>query len=151
MTAMNTSLVCPHNPLLVSVLIEKNQHAFSNEGPLTNAVFRLECRSSPYRFDGDICTTAQAPLATEERAASCQPINNLAQDPQWQIADSWLQFKLRAMPFGEKAKAVWPLRLATRKRQVVIIRRSDNAASGKLVWNQLKSAPDHFCVALFQL
>ena len=33
----------------------------------TKAAFRLACRSPHCRFYGDFCTTAQAPLATEER------------------------------------------------------------------------------------
>ena len=42
-----------------------------------NAAFRLACRSPHCRFDGDICSTAQAPLAT----ASSQSINILAALP----------------------------------------------------------------------
>ena len=34
-----------------------------------NAAFRLACRSPHCHFEGDFCTTAQAPLATEERAS----------------------------------------------------------------------------------
>ena len=41
------------------------------------------------------------------------------------------------MPFDEKAKAAWPLRDATLKRQEVIRRHSSNAVSSMLVWNQL--------------
>ena len=44
------------------------------------------------------------------------------------------------MPRGEKAKATWPLRAATLKRLAVIRRWSGNAASGKLVWKQLKAS-----------
>ena len=34
--------------------------------------FRLACRSPHCRFDGDFCTTAQAPLAAEERPSGEQ-------------------------------------------------------------------------------
>ena len=57
--------------------------------------------------------------------------------PPRQIADSWILFNSGAMPLGEKAKAAWPLRLATLKQQAMIMRHSGKAASGKLVgWNQ---------------
>ena len=113
-----------------------------------NAAFRLVCRSPqrPHcRFDGDICSTAQGPLAAEERPSSKQrPANQSISSPlcsQWQIADSWLLFNFGAMPSGEKAKAAWPLRAATLKRQTVIRRWSGDAASGRLVWNQLNCRP----------
>ena len=57
------------------------------------------------------------------------------------ILDPALLFNLGAMPLGDKAKAVWPLRAATLKQQAMITRQSGKAASGKaasgkLVWNQ---------------
>ena len=54
----------------------------------TYAAFRLTCRLPHCRFDDDICTTAQAPLAAEgwpsgkqRQAASSQLIDNLAALP----------------------------------------------------------------------
>ena len=37
---------------------------------IPNAAFRLTCRLRHCCFDGDICTTEQAPCATERKAAS---------------------------------------------------------------------------------
>ena len=106
---------------------------------LCNAAFRLASR-----FDGDFCTTAQAPLAAEERPSGKQRQANQSITsplcPQRQIADSWLLFNFRAMPRGEKAKAAWPLRAATLKQQAVIRRWSNIAASGSVVWNQLNAS-----------
>ena len=58
----------------------------------SDAAFRLACRSPHCRFDGDICSTAQAPLATEGRPSGKQrEANQLISSPlcsQRQIADS---------------------------------------------------------------
>ena len=104
------------------------------------AAFRLACRLPHCRFDGDFCTTAQAPLAAEGWPSGKQRHANrlitLPLCPPRQIADSWILFNSGAMPLGDKAKATWPLRAATLKQQAMITRRSGKAASGKLVWNQ---------------
>ena len=90
-----------------------------------NAACRLACRSPHCRFDVDICSTAQAPLAAEGRPSGKQrQANQLISSPlcpQRQIADSLLLFNLRAMPRGEKAKAAWlaELQRATLKRQAM--------------------------------
>ena len=107
----------------------------------SNAAFRLACHSPHCRFDGDFCTTAQAPLATEGRPISGkQRLANKSITPplcpRRQTADSWILFNSGAMPFGDKAKAACPLRAVTLKQQAMIMRRSGKAASGKLVWNQ---------------
>ena len=96
--------------------------------------------SSPHcRFDGDFCTTAQAPLTAKERPSSEQRQANQAFTsllcPQRHTADSWLVFNLRVMLLGGKAKAAWPLRVATLKQQAVIRRWNGNVVSGRLVWN----------------
>ena len=54
------------------------------------------------------------------------------------------------MPLGDKAKAAWPLRAATRKQQAMITRRSGKAASGKLVWKKAKhsGSPDSVSVGI---
>ena len=105
--------------------------------PMLYVGFRLACRLPHCRFDGDFCTTAQAPLATEGWPSGKQRHANrsitLPLCPPRQIADSWIQFNSGAMPLGDKAKATWPLRAATLKQQAMIMRRSGN---GKLVWNQ---------------
>ena len=87
----------------------------------SNAAFRLACHLSLCRFNGDFCTTAQAPLTTEGRPSGKQRLANKSITPplcpQRQTTDSWILFKSGAMPLGDKAKA----------------------ASSKLVWNQHKS------------
>ena len=97
------------------------------------AAFRLACRSQHYRFDDDICTTAQAPLAAEGWPSGKQQLANrlitLPLCPPRQIAESWILFNSGAMPLSDKAKAAWPLRAATLKQQTMIIRRSGKAAS----------------------
>ena len=107
-----------------------------------NAAFRLACRSQHCRFDDDICTTAQLPLAAERWPSSNQRLANelitLLLCPPWQIAYSWLQFNSEAMPLGDKPKRRGRWELQTMKQQAVITRRSGKAASGKLVWNQHK-------------
>ena len=109
---------------------------------LINAGFRLTCRLPHCRFDDDICSTAQAPLAAEGWPSGKQRQANrsitLPLCPPRQIADSWIWFNSGAMPLGDKAKAALPLRAATLKQQAMITRRSGKAASGKLVWNQHK-------------
>ena len=98
-----------------------------------NAGFRLTCRLPHYRFDDDICLTAQAPLAAEGWPSGKQrPANRsitLPLCPSRQIADSWILFNSGAMPLGDKAKAALPLRAATLKQQAMITRHSGNAAS----------------------
>ena len=94
------------------------------------------------RFDDDVCSTVQAPLATEGWPSGKQHQANrsitLPLCPQRQIADSWILFNSGAMLLGDKAKVALPLRAATLKQQVMITRHSGKAASGKLVWNQHK-------------
>ena len=101
----------------------------------TNATFRLACRSPHCRFDGDFCSTAQAPLAAEERPSSGQRQANQSITsplcPQRQTVDFYSTWT--AMSLGGKAKAAWPIRAATLKRQAVIRRCSSNVVSGKLV------------------
>ena len=94
--------------------------------PRAYAAFRLVCRSRYCCFDGDFCKTAQAPLAAakgrpsgKQRLANKSIIPPLY--PQWQTADSSQTLE---MPFGDKTKAVWPLRAETLKVQAMIKRRS---------------------------
>ena len=107
-----------------------------------NAGFRLTCRLPHCCFDDDICSTAQASLAAEGWPSGKQRQTNrsitLPLCPPRQIADSRILFNSGAMSLGDgdKAKAALPLRAATLKQQAMITRHSDNAASGKLVWNQ---------------
>ena len=104
------------------------------------AGFRLTCRLPHCRFDDDICSTAQAPLAAEgwPSGKQCQANRSITLPlcPPRQIADSWILFNSGAMPLGDKAKAALPLRAATLKQKAMITRHSGKAASGKLVWNQ---------------
>ena len=104
------------------------------------AGFRLTCRLPHCRFDDDISSTAQAPLAAEGWPSGKQRQANrsitLPLCPPRQIADSWILFNSGAMPLGDKATAALPLRAATLKQQAMITRHSGKAASGKLVWNQ---------------
>ena len=104
------------------------------------AAFRLAWRSPHCRFDDEICTTVQAPLAAEGWPSGKQHLANrsitLPLCPPRQIADSWILFNLGVMPLGDKAKAAWPLRAVTLKQQAMITWRSGKAASGKLVWNR---------------
>ena len=106
------------------------------------AGFRLTCRLPHCRFDDDICSTAQAPLAAEGWPSGKQRQANrsitLPLCPPRQITDSWILFNSGAMPLGDRAKAALPLRAATLKRQAMMTRHSGKAASGKLVWNQHK-------------
>ena len=107
---------------------------------MSYAAFWLACHSPHCRFDDDICTTAQAPLAAERwpsgKQRHAKRLITLPLCPPRQIADSWILFNSGAMPLSDKAKAVWPLRAATLKQQAMITRHSGKAASGKLVWNQ---------------
>ena len=106
---------------------------------------RLPCRINTccfsdylaaHRFDGNFCTTAQAPLTVEEGPSGEQhqayQSITLPFCPKRQTADSWLVLNLRAMSLSGKAKAAWLLRAATLKRQAVIRRWSGNAVSGWL-------------------
>ena len=108
-----------------------------------NAGFRLTCRLPHCRFDDDICSTVQAPLAAEGWPSGKQHQANrsitLPLCPPRQIADSWILFNSGAMPLCDKAKAALPLGAATLKQQAMITRHSGKVASGKLVWNQHKS------------
>ena len=112
-----------------------------------NAGFRLTCRLPHCRFDDDICSTAQAPLAAEEWPSGKQRQANrsitLPLCPPRQIADSWILFNSGAMPLGDKAKAALPLRAATLKQQAMITRHSGKAASNKLVWSQHNTSNVH--------
>ena len=105
------------------------------ESVKTNAGFRLACRSPHCRFDDDICSTAQAPLAAEGWPSGKQRLANrsitLPLCPPRQTTDGWILFNSGVMPLGEKAKVAWLLRAATLKQQAMITWRS-----GKLVWNQ---------------
>ena len=96
-----------------------------------NAAFRLACRSPHCRFDDDICTTAQAPLAAEAAEGWPSGKQRLANRsitlplcPPRQIAGSWILFNSGAIPLGNKAKAAWTLRATTLKQQAMITRRS---------------------------
>ena len=113
------------------------------------AGFRLTCRLPHCRFDDDICSTAQAPLAAAGWPSGKQRQANrsitLPLCPPRQIADSWILFNSGAMPLGDKAKAALPRRAATLKQQAMITRHSGKAASGKLVWNQ------HYSIFLMNL
>ena len=97
------------------------------------AAFRLACRLLHCCFDGDFCTTAQAPLAAEGWPSGKQRHANrsitLPLCPPRQITDSWILFNSGAMPLGDKAKAAWPLRAATLKQQAMITRCSGKAAT----------------------
>ena len=57
-----------------------------------NAAFRLACCSLHCRYDGDFCTTAQAPLAAERRPKGKQCLASKSITPplcpQQQTADS---------------------------------------------------------------
>ena len=117
--------------------------------PQTYAAFRLACRLPHCHFDDDICTTAQAPLATEGWPSGKQRHANrsitLPLCPPRQIDDSWILFNSGAMLLGAKAKLpVMPLRAATLKQQAMITWHSGKAASGKLVWNQHHGRMIHF-------
>ena len=118
---------------------------YSASKQLYNAAFRLACRSPHCRFDDDICTTAQAPLAAEWWPSSKQHLANrsitLPLCPPRQITDSWILFNLGAMLLGDKAKAEWSLRAATLKQQAMIMRCSGKAASSKLVWTSIRVGP----------
>ena len=107
-----------------------------------NAAFKPACCSPHCRFDDDICTTAQVPLATEGWPSGKQRHANrsitLPLCPPRQIADRIL-FNSGAMLLGDKAKAALSLRAATLKQQAMITRRSGKVASSKLVWNQHKT------------
>ena len=109
----------------------------------SNAAVRLACRLPHCRFDGDFCTTAQAPLAAEGWPSGKQRHANrsitLQLCPPRQTADSWILFNSGAMPLCDTAKVAWPLRAATLKQQTMITRRSGKAGSSKLVWNQHKA------------
>ena len=89
----------------------------------TNAGFRLTCRLPHCRFDDDICSTAQAPLAAEGWPSGKQRQANrsitLPLCPPRQIADSWILFNLGAIAARWKAKAALPLRAATLKQQAM--------------------------------
>ena len=104
------------------------------------AAFRLACRSPHCCFDGDICTTAKAPLATVGWPSGKQRLANrsitLPLCPLRQIADCWILFNSRAMLLGDKPKATLLLRAATLKQQAMITQHSGKAASSRLVWNQ---------------
>ena len=99
---------------------------------IINAGFRLTCRLPHCRFDDDICSTAQAPLAAEGWPSDKQRQANgsitLPLCPPRQIADSWILFNSGAMPLGDKAKAALPLGAATLKQQTMITRHSGKAA-----------------------
>ena len=119
-----------------------NMHILASQRWWTYAAFRLACHSTHCRFDDDICTTAQAPLAAEGWPSGKQRLANrsitLPLCPPRQITDSWILFNSGAMPLGDKAKAAWPLRAATLKQQAMITWHCGKAASGRLVWNQHK-------------
>ena len=104
------------------------------------AAFRLACGSPHCRFDGDICSTAQAPLAAEGRPSRKQRHANQSITPplcpKRQTIDRWLLFNFRLMPLGEEVKVAWPLIAVTLKRQAVITKHSNKVASGKQAWNQ---------------
>ena len=93
-----------------------------------NAGFRLTCRLPHCRFDDDICSTAQAPLAAEGWPSGRQRQANrsitLPLCPPRQIVDGWILFNSGAMPLGDKAKAALPLRAATLKQEAMITRHS---------------------------
>ena len=69
---------------------------------VSNATFRLTCCSGLCRFDGNICTTAQAPLDAQGWPSGKQRLANksvtLPLCPQWQMADSWILFNLGETP-----------------------------------------------------
>ena len=92
------------------------------------AGFRQACHLPHCRFDDDISSTVQAPLAAEGWPSGKQRLANrsitLPLCPPWKTADSWILFNSAAMPLGEKAKAAWPLRAATLKQQAIIMRQS---------------------------
>ena len=109
------------------------------------AAFRLICRLPHCRFDDDICTTAQAPLAAEGWPSGKQRQANrsitLPLCPPRQIADSWILFNLGAMPLSDKAKAALPLRAATLKQKAMITRQSgERQASLKPALHHLQLA-----------
>ena len=111
---------------------------------LIYTAFRLASRSLHCCFDGDICSTAQAPVLArgkaKQQAVSCQWIDNLAilaqaQSDRRQTVDFYSTWKWCG---SVKAKAAWLLRPVTLKRQALITRGSGNVASSKLVWHQLQ-------------
>ena len=114
-------------------ICRKNSSTRRYEIQMNNAAFRLACCSPHCRFDDDICTTAQAPLAAEGWRSGKQCLTNrsttLPLCPPWQIANSLFLFNSMAMPLGDQAKVVWPLRAATLKQQAMITRCSGKAAS----------------------
>ena len=63
-----------------------------HQGPHPNAAFRLACHSPYCCIDGDICTTAQVPLALVERPSGEQRQANQSITsslcPKWETADS---------------------------------------------------------------
>ena len=115
--------VIEHHRIFISNLFMSNILAKAEKSRLINAGFRLTCRLSHCRFEEDICTTAQAPLAAEGWPSGKQRQANrsitLPLCPLRQIADSWLLFNLGAIAAGWKAKAALPLRAATLKQQAM--------------------------------
>ena len=79
----------------------------------SNAGFRLTCRLPHCRFDDDIYSTAQAPLAAEGwpsgKQRQAKRSITLPLCPPRQIADSWILFNSGAMPLGDRAKAALQL------------------------------------------
>ena len=109
----------PYNGLVLLTQIEYDDSKFK----------ALHCR-----FDADICTTEQAPLAPNEDQAVSSVLQIDRQPHRFPHSGrSSTAFNLRAMSLGEKAKAAWSLRALTLKPQAVITQRSGKAASGKLV------------------
>ena len=87
------------------------------------AAFRLSYCWLFCCFDGDICTTAQAPLPLKKRPSG----------PKWQTIDNLILFNFGAMLLSDKAKVAWPLRAVTLKWQAMITLGSGNAAKSKVV------------------
>ena len=87
---------------------------FTFSGPtwlsLLSKISLLACRSPLFRFHGDICTTAQAPLDAQGWPSGKQRLANksitLPLCPQRQIADSWILFNSGATPLCDESIAL---------------------------------------------
>ena len=125
---------------LVSVVLNNDNRPNPTVEFWSSLLMLLSNQLAARCFYGDIGTAVQCPLAAEGRPSNKQHQANQSISSQlclkWRIADSWLLFNLKVMPLSEKVKVAWPQRAATLKWQAMITQRSDNMASGKLVWNQ---------------
>ena len=139
----------------VKFIAQIDCESYINSYKTINAAFRLACHSPHCRFDDDICTTAQAPLATEQR-------------DEWPSGKQRLAHRSISLPFcppahrgrsqtvefcSTRERCRWvikPKRLGRWELQLWDSKRWSRgivAASGKLVWEtsiiMLKNAHTH--------